>query len=145
MMLSDFEFANSKYEAQENYGPPLTIFGNGCDRPNRAVGEKTNIEPEKILYFIEDGDEDKGKFITRARSYGFNVQPVPKAKCCIFEACDMTAWKYSTSMKDAENKHGNFKDITASLALMSPIVQHDVAVDRQKFLAHCISKGYSRR
>lgn len=145
MMLSDFEFVNSRYEAEENYGPPLTICGMGVIGQIGLWAKRQKIDPERILYFIEDGDEDNGKFIARASGYGFNVQPVAKSACRIFDACDMAAWKYSTGMRNAENKKGNFEDISASLALMSPIVHHDVAVDRQRFLSHCISKGYPRR
>jgi hypothetical protein len=49
MMLSDFEFVNSKYEAQENYGPPLTICGMGVIGQIGLWAKKQNIEPEKIL------------------------------------------------------------------------------------------------
>jgi hypothetical protein len=145
MVIADFDFVNSRYEAEENYGPPLTICGMGVIGQVGRWAATKNIDPKNILYFIEDGDEDKGKFMAKARSYGFNVQPVAKAECCIFEACDMAAWKYSAGMRDAENKKGKFEDLVASLDLMARIVQHDVAVDRQKFLEHCISKGYPRR
>ena len=102
-------------------------------------------EKKDILYFMEDGDEEKGKFISRARSYGFEVQPLSKAKSLVFDIPDMIAWKYSAGMRDADNKKGTIEDNVRSLAKVSSLITSDKAVDKHKFLDHVRNKRLKKR
>jgi hypothetical protein len=94
---------------------------------------------------MEDGDDDKGRFITRARGYGFEVQPLSKAKSYVFDIPDMIAWKYSAGMRDADSKKGTLEDNTRSLATVSSLVVSDKAVNKNLLLEHIRNKRFRRR
>lgn len=143
--LVDFKTINAIYEVEEFMGSPLVICGMGIISRVSYWVSRRGFDPKEVVYFIEDGDEDKGRFITKARSYGFEVQPLSKARCCIFQVCDMAAWKYSVGMRNAENRRGSFEEIERSLNQMSPIMHDNVALDRGKLELKCIEKGVPRR
>jgi hypothetical protein len=138
--LADFDEANAKYCVEENMGAPLTICGMGIIRQVALWALDHRVNPKQIIYFMEDGDEDKKNFIAKARSYDLNVQPLTRKECCVFQASDMAAWKFNNSMRNAINKRGGFAEIDGSLEPMRPIFHDDKAVDRRIFLEHCRKK-----
>lgn len=146
MVLSDYHSANAKYEVEEHMGPPLTVCGMGLMGQIGLWAHKQGLDEfNDILYFMEDGDDDKGKFINRARGYGFEVQPLSKAKSYVFDVCDMIAWKYSAGMRDADNKKGTLEDNVRSLATVSSLIASDKAVDKYRLLDHIRNKRLRKR
>jgi hypothetical protein len=145
MAMADYDSVNAKYEVEERMGPPLTVCGMGIIGQIGRWAHKQGLDEKKdVLYFMEDGDEDKGKFISRARSYGFEVVPLSKAKSYIFDVCDMIAWKYNVGMMDADNKKGTFEDNTRSLLTVASLVLTDKAVDKNLLLEHVQNKRWRR-
>jgi len=145
LSLADYKAANARYELEECLGPPLTLCGMGVLREVGLWAKRNGIDETKILYFMEDGDQDKGKFIETARKYGFKVQPLTKKDACAFQVCDMAAWKYNAGLRDADDKKGTFERISKSLEVMGPIIQHGIAVDKHRLLMKCIEKPIPTR
>lgn len=125
LSMADYMAVDRKYKVEEHFGPPLTICGMGIIGQVHHWAARNHINPKEILFFIEDGDEDKGLFLDKARSYGFNVQPVAKSQCKIFEACDMVAWKMSAGLRNAENKKGDGRKRTKPKHLLPKTFQCD--------------------
>jgi len=143
--LDDYDSVNAVYEIEENMGPPLTVCGMGIIGLVGRWAKKQGIDEKEILYFMEDGDDDKGEFISRARRYGFEVVPVSKARSLVFDVCDMIAWKFNTAMKDADNKKGTFEGTERSVSVVRSLVDSDKAVDRRLLMEFAHKRQFQKR
>lgn len=143
--VMSYDDVNAIYEIRENLGSPLAVCGTGIIEQVSTWARQHGVNEREILYFMEDGDTDKGDFITRARRDSFEVQPIAKSKSFVFDICDMIAWKRNAVMKDAYRGKGTFEDGTRSLQIIHPLIVSEMTADRDSLIAHAKQHGYRRR
>lgn len=145
IVLSDYHEVNGQFEVQESIGPPFAVCGMTLLGRIKKWAERKKTDPQKILYLIEDGDDDKGQFMTLGRASGYKIQPLAKGDSRAFEACDMAAWKVSAALRNAESKKGTFEDAVRSLEPIAPIVHSNSAMDMNRLILMCEQGGIPRR
>jgi hypothetical protein len=143
--MSRYDQVNAQYCLSEEMEPPLVVAGLAVIRMASEWAKSEGIDPGPILYFMEDGDEDRGKLMTKARSMGLDVQPLKKSACKIFEACDMAAWKLRIGITNAQGEKGTIAEIIRSVSQLDPIMHNSGVLSRRKLEKNCVLWGITPR
>jgi hypothetical protein len=99
--ISEYREINKRYMVREHLGSPYGVCAFTCLDGIRRWARKRDIPLSSILTLIEDGDEDRGRFIEMARSYGFKVVPLKKEDAHAFQAGDLVSWKTRTALHNS--------------------------------------------
>jgi hypothetical protein len=145
IILSEHNEINAKYRLAEYAGKPYSLCGVMAIAMVREWAKKKRTDPKKILYMIEDGDEDRGQLIERSKRDGYKVFPLAKLEAQAFQAADMVAWKAMSALREAENKGrltlDEYNSIARSLEPISPVVHSNSVVSGDKLQLLCNDNG----
>jgi hypothetical protein len=150
VIVSEYEEVNRDYELSERAGTPYVMCATAClGGLNRWVG-KRDLSRSHALVVVEDGDEDQGEFVNRARFYGYKAIRSPKSEVQAFQAGDLVAWKCRTMISNAlENAPiaaiGDEEKVVRSLDPIRGIVHDNGAHDKNFLLAFCAAAKIPRR
>jgi len=101
VILKDYKSIDRDFTLHERVGQPYTLCARTCFGGLRRWAKKKKINPERILVFVEHGDEDQGELVNHAREDGFKIAALSKEDAVAFEAGDMAAWKFRTAIHNA--------------------------------------------
>ena len=101
VILNDYKSIDREFTLHERVGQPYTLCARACFGGLRRWADKKKISPERILVFVERGDEDQGELVNHAREDGFKIAALSKEDAVAFEAGDMAAWKFRTAIHNA--------------------------------------------
>jgi hypothetical protein len=108
--MPDYNKINSEYAFSEAVGNPYPLVGNGALGQLKNWATKKRIDFRQIPCAFEEGDEDQGDLLNRARADGFDA--ITQSKKCIraFDACDLAVWKARAIMDDSFFRELQLKD-----------------------------------
>jgi hypothetical protein len=147
VIISEFNEVNSTFCLAEEVGTPYTMCGMMAIAMVRDWAIKKGIDPKRVLYMIEDGDEDQGKLIERANKDGYKVIPLAKTEAQAFQAGDLAAWKAMAALREAERKTklrvnqrltiDDLASIVRSLDTIAPILNQNGVLSIKRLRLMC--------
>lgn len=99
------------------------------------MGQKRKHNRSEVLAVVEEGDDDQGEFLDRARQEGCKTVAYPKTYAQAFQAGDLAGWKCRTLVTNALNAplSAIAQDAENALRSLDPIrgiVHNNGAYDR---------------
>jgi hypothetical protein len=91
--MAHYRAMDAEFAFSEKFASPYSLVGFGCLKQLKQWAEKKGIDARNILCIFEEGDDDQGVFIDRAKKDGFDVTPRSKKHIRAFDACDLAAWR----------------------------------------------------
>ncbi len=129
LVMSDYRRIDKEYMFSEEVGAPYPLLGIASLSQLKAWAAKKRIDYRDILCIFEEGDEDQGMLIERARAEEFNAIPQAKGKIRAFDACDLAAWKAKTIIDDAYVRKLHEVDPANADRIMKSLHQLEVAMN----------------
>jgi hypothetical protein len=149
LVLSDYGVLNAEFRLMETVGQPFTLCMRSCLGGLKLWAKRKKVTTDRLLVYIEHGDQDQGELIKRARDDGFKIIPLFKADAQAFQAGDLAAWKSRVAIEDVTygplESEADFKKIVRSLDPIKHIVQNNGAYDAEALRKLCLGGQVPRR
>jgi hypothetical protein len=98
---------------------------------------------EKLLYFFEDGDKDKGNFEQMHKSaYKVNPRFLDKTEAVAFQAADFAGWKIRSSIQGAiKGDHTLEKgmQLLKSVEMLKKIPKDAGVLNYEALMKYCVN------
>lgn len=111
-----------------------------CLKAIEIWAKKKKVE-KRLLYYFEDGDEDKGDFeLMHKRIYGVRPKFLDKSEAAAFQPADFAGWKIRTSVQDSiEEDHTLEKGIRLlqSVEMLRRIPKHAGVINHEALVKYC--------
>lgn len=149
VVLQDYNSIDQQFTLRERVGQPYTLCMRTALGGLRRWAEKKSAPLDRILVFIEQGDEDQAELVKHAREDGFKVIPLFKEDAVAFQAGDVAAWKFRTAIHNAAYAPlSSVEDIASIIRSLEPIksvVQKTGAFNKAALRSLCQLDNIPRR
>jgi hypothetical protein len=147
--LDDYNEVNRDFQLAEKMGQPYTLCGFACLGALAKWALKKKVKADRLLIFIEQGDEGQNELIRVARRDGFKVVPLFKEDAAAFQAGDLTGWKNRTVLQESLKMQLGTKEeadrILRSLEPLEGVVQRNAGWDKDSLYTLCNKKNIPKR
>ena len=149
VIVPEYEEVNREHLLSEAVGQPFALCAATCLAGLQRWMTKKKIDSSEVLLAIEEGDDDQGQFIDRAREEGFKAISFPKKYAQAFQAGDLVGWKCRTAIHNAGQKTittvEDAGNILRSLNPIKGLLQTNKVYDQVSLLKLCKSAQLPRR
>ena len=142
IVVPEYKEVNQQYMLSELVGQPYALCASACLGGLSKWIEKRKHHRSEVLVLVEEGDDDQGEFLDRARREGYNALAHPKTGVQAFQAGDMAGWKCRTLITNALKAPPDvtMEDVENALRSLDPIrgiIQNNGAYHRESLVALC--------
>jgi hypothetical protein len=148
LVMPDYVAVNGVYKLEEFLGRPYTLCSMLCVYTLRKWAKKKKAV-NKLLYYFEDGDKDKGNFEQMHKAaYKINPKFLDKTEAIAFQAADFAGWKIRSSIEGAiKNNHTLEKSVRLlqSVEMLLTIPKDAGVLNREALMKYCAGYKITKR
>jgi len=147
LVIDDFNKVNKDYPLAEFGGSPFALCARTCTGGLKNWAMKKGLDIGKVLVFFEDGDENRGDFLDRARADGIRITLLAKDESRAFQAADLAAWKVRTALHgilEADSRE-EAEQMFRSLEPIEGLLVKNGVFDEKALRALCVKGGAPKR
>jgi hypothetical protein len=143
LILSDYEKVNKLFAVEENLGLPYALCSMMCVHLLRKWATNKGSS-EKLLYYFEDGDADKGNFEEwHKREHGEPPLFQSKQMAVGFQPADFAGWKVRTAIQESIKSDHTIDrgiELLRSIDVLKKIPKDAGVINEETLLKYC--QGY---